>query len=117
MTNTKTCKDCLHCSVDDGDAFCTGMPWHYPFGGGRDKVALDKEECEHFLERRTPAIFNLIAESLETLAEKLVFVELIAEEDDGYVYRWRSTIFPNAFWYSETKAITATLERLKEVKK
>lgn len=110
---SKTCKDCLHCSVDDDEVLCSGMPWHYPFGGS-DTVTLDKEACEYFLERDELTVFDHITESVETLAEKLVYKELITEEDDGYVYRWRSTILPNDFWYDEDKAIAATLEELKK---
>ena len=62
-------------------------------------------------------VFDQITQSYETLAEKLVYEELITEESDGYVYRWRSTILPNDFWYSEEKAVAATVAKLKEVTK
>lgn len=62
-------------------------------------------------------VFDKITASPEVLAEKLVYRELITEEDDGYVYRWRSTILPNDFWYNDARAIAATVARLKEVEK
>lgn len=112
----KTCKDCLHCTVDNDEVLCVDMPWHYPFGG-EDRTELDKEACEYFLERPKKTIFDQITQSHETLAEKLVYEELITEESDGYVYRWRSTILPNDFWYSAEKAVAATVAKLKEVTK
>ena len=67
----KTCKDCLHCTIDGNEVLCVDMPWHYPFGG-EDRTELDKEACEHFLERDKPTLFDQITRSYETLAEKLV---------------------------------------------
>ena len=69
--------------------------------------------CPHFEEFKQ-TVFDKITASEEALAEKLVYEELITEEDDGYVYRWRSTILPNDFWYNEEKAIAATVEELKK---
>lgn len=60
------------------------------------------------------SVFARITVSPMILAKSLVYEELITEEDDGYVYRWRSTILPNDFWYSDEKAIMATLAELKK---
>ena len=115
--NTKTCKDCLNCSVDDGDVLCSGMLWHYPFGGS-DVVSLDKEACEHFLERKKPTVFDQITASPEVLAEKLVY-EIRSTDPvfGGTYYWWCSTIIPGEKWKKREEVFSATVEKLKEVTK
>ena len=124
--NKKTCKDCLHCSIEGADeAYCCGMPWHYPFGGS-DTVALDKEACGYFWERDKPTVFNRITTSPEVLAPQLVYVikQLFTisgtsrENPGGYEVKtkWFSTIIDGDF-DSGSEAIAATLARLKEVEK
>ena len=118
---SKTCKDCLHCSVDDDEVLCSGMPWHYPFGGS-DTVTLDKEACEYFLERET-TVFTEITASEEKLAEKLVYAikQIVTipstsiENPGGYEIqtKWYSTIVADEF-DSESEAIAATVEELKK---
>ena len=106
----KTCRDCFHCSIEGADeVYCCGMPWHYPFGGS-DTVTLDKEACEHFLERDKPTVFHQISASPEVLAEKLVYVGLF----DG-MWLWRSTLLPNKGFENKAEAIAATVAKLKEV--
>lgn len=75
------------------------------------------QRCEMFESKRRPkkTVFHQITASEETLAKQLVYREVITEEDDGYVYRWRSTIIPNDFWYDDAKALAATVAKLKEV--
>lgn len=105
--SSKTCKDCLHCSVDDGEAYCEGMPWHYPFGGS-DLVALDKEACERFLERRKPTVFDQITASPEVLA-----LELVTLDCDGW---WAYVgIGKRKTCQTREEAIAATVKALKEV--
>lgn len=109
----KTCKDCLHCSIESADeVYCSGMPWHYPFGGS-DIVTLDKEACEHFLERDKPTVFHRITASPEVLAEKLVY-HVKEKADSGTYNYWRSTISCDV-WLKKAEAIAATVARLKEV--
>lgn len=118
---SKTCKDCLHCSVDDDEVLCSGMPWHYPFGGS-DTVTLDKEACEYFLERET-TVFTEITANEEKLAEKLVYAikqfvtipSTSRENPGGYEIKtkWYSTIVADEF-DSESEAIAATVEELKK---
>lgn len=117
MMENKTCKDCLHCSIENTDeVYCTGMPWHYPFGGS-DTVSLDKEACEHFLERDEPTVFQRITASPEVLADKLVYTwGHLCHNGDVKIY-WKSTILPDAVFYSKYEAITATLEELNKVSK
>ena len=105
----KTCKDCLHCTVDGDEVLCVDMPWHYPFGG-QDRTELDKEACEHFLERDKPTLFDQITKTPETLAEKLVF-EIFCKEDPN-IKGWTSA-FTDVHETRE-EAITATVEKLKE---
>lgn len=97
--------------------WCGGMAVYLGFAG----VKYYCPHCEEILTEdeviNDMTVFEQITQSPETLAEKLVYEELITEEDDGYVYRWRSTILPNDFWYSEEKAIAATMVKLKEVMK
>ena len=112
--NKKTCKDCLHCTVDGDEVLCVDMPWHYPFGG-EDSTTLDKEACEHFLERPKKTIFDQITASYETLAEKLVYEESLIKPDGTYVCRYFSTIIQGGCWFNEEEAFDATVARLKEV--
>lgn len=109
----KTCKDCLHCTVDGDEVLCVDMPWHYPFGG-QDRTELDKEACKHFLERDKPTLFDQITKTPETLAPNFV-VEIITEHLTAkFVVGYRSTIIPGKIWKTETEAITATVAKLKE---
>lgn len=102
----KTCKDCLNCSIEDtNEVYCSGMPWHYPFGGS-DTVSLDKEACEYFLERREPTVFDRITASPDVLVESLVFWE------GGWTSRFIKFTTTN-----REEAIAATLEELNKVSK
>ena len=107
---SKTCKDCLHCSVDDDEVLCSGMPWHYPFGGS-DTVALDKEACEYFLERTRPTVFDRITNSPEVLAPNFVYHAMTDEYGRDY---WGSSLLAGRFWKTEPEAISATLAELKK---
>ena len=109
--NKKTCKDCLHCTVDGDEVLCVDMPSHYPFGG-EDRTTLDKEACEHFLERPKKTIFDQITASYETLAEKLVYIDGAQRVFNTI---WRSTLLPNKYWKTEAEAHVATVAKLKEV--
>ena len=109
-----TCKDCLHCSIENADeVYCSGMPWHYPFGGS-DTVTLDREACEHFLERDKPTLFDRIATTPETLAEKLVYKTICVAVNRVTYSCWKSTITDESYRTKE-EALAATVERLKEV--
>jgi hypothetical protein len=79
------------------------MPWHYLFGGS-DTVSLDKEACEHFLERDKPTVFDRITASPEVLAESLVFWE------GGWTSRFIKFTTTN-----REEAIAATVAKLREV--
>lgn len=109
----KTCKDCLHCTVDDDEVLCVDMPWHYPFGGN-DYTTLDKEACKYFLERPKKTIFDWITESPETLAEELVY--WVYDEDYGKC-GWTSNLMEEYLDKDYEKAIAATVAKLKEVTK
>lgn len=114
MSN-KTCKDCLHCSIENkNEVYCSDMPWHYPFGGS-DTTTLDKKVCEHFVERDKPTIFDHITQSYEMLAEKLVYEESLIKPDGTYVCRYFSTIIDGGCWLDEEEAISATIAKLKGV--
>lgn len=72
------------------------------------------------------SIFDHITESLEALAEKLVYCAeyktirpMYLEGKGGIVVAevWKSTIIPDATFSSEAEAIVATVAKLKEVKK
>lgn len=104
---SKTCKDCMYCSLEVSDkVYCSGMPWHYPFGGS-DTTTLDKEACKYFLERDKPTIFDHIIASEETLAEKLVFPLA-----DGW---WMSSIIDDGTRFAtREKAFSATVDALKK---
>lgn len=106
---SKTCKDCLHCSVDDDEVLCSGMPWHYPFGGS-DTVTLDKEACKYFLERDKQTVFDQITQSIETLAEEFVdtLYDRVACE-----YRYYSMLTAE-FYNSRDEAVAATIKELKK---
>lgn len=106
----KTCKDCLHCTVDSDEVLCVDMPWHYPFGGS-DSTTPDKEACDYFDERDKPTIFDRITESPETLAEKLVYID---GSQRVFNTIWRSTLLPNKYWKTEAEALAATVAKLKE---
>lgn len=108
----KTCKACLHCSVENkNEAYCSGMPWHYPFGGS-DTTALDKEACKYFLERDKPTIFHQITASPEVLAPNFVYFAM--EDEEGRDY-WGSSLLDGQFWKTEKEAFAATVKKLKEV--
>lgn len=109
----KTCKDCLHCSIEGADkVYCSGMPWHYPFGGS-DTVTLDKEACEHFLERDAPTLFDDITVSPEVLAEKFVIKEYNHFGGSSYI----SILLKGEDFYSYERAVAATVAKLKEPRK
>lgn len=125
----KTCKDCLHCTVDDDEVLCVDMPWHYPFGG-EDRTELDKEACEYFVERDKPTVFDRITASPETLAEKLVYKTAVEGQKTVYdrrgrgvgvrsyiYYVWKSSVTGDDTYTSEKEALAATVARLKEVLK
>ena len=120
----KTCRDCLHCSIDGADeVYCYGMPWHYPFGGS-DTVTLDKEACKHFLERDKPTVFHRITASPEVLAEKLVYqrnCKIIHQNDKStmeyWTYSWKSSVITGQSFETKAEAIAATVAKLKEVEK
>lgn len=107
----KTCKDCLHCTIDGDEVLCVDMPWHYPFGG-EDRTELDKEACEHFLERDKPTLFDQITRSYETLAEKLVVEYRHGVKD----YAYYSTVTCELY-NTKPEALAATVAKLKEVAK
>lgn len=107
-----TCKDCLHCSIEDADeVYCSGMPWHYPFGGS-DTTTLDREACEHFLERDKPTLFHRITASPEALAEKLVY----CEEPERFceAASWCSLLLGKVSYAKKAEAIAATVAKLNE---
>lgn len=107
MQYGQKCKDCLHCTVDGDEVLCVDMPWHYPFGGS-DSTTLDKEACEHFLEREQPTLFGLITKSPETLAQELVTLDC-----DGW---WAYIgIGKRKTYRTREEAIAATVAKLKEV--
>lgn len=109
----KTCKDCLHCTVDDDEVLCVDMPWHYPFGG-EDRTELDKEACEYFVERDKPTIFDLITQSPETLAENSVYVHVVGEEDEEKEYFF-ATPWTVELYETIEAAVAAAVAKLKEV--
>lgn len=127
MSN-KTCKDCLHCFIENkNEVYCVDMPWHYPFGGS-DSTTLDKEACEHFVERDKPTIFDHITQSYEMLAEKLVYKAAIEGRETVYDLRgrgvgvrscidyvWKSSVTGDDIYASEEEAFSATVAKLKEV--
>lgn len=116
---SKTCKDCLHCSIEDTDeVYCTGMPWHYPFGGS-DTVSLDKEACEHFLERDEPTVFDRITASSKALAEEFVEPYTCWGEDGQLETRWRTNFreLSGMLFDTREEAIAATLEELNKASK
>lgn len=106
----KTCKDCLHCTVDDRDVLCVDMPWHYPFGGS-DKTTFDKDACEYFIERKT-TVFDKITANEEALAEKLVYY--IEGKHSPFGRRWKSTLTGDVCYVNRSSALEATIEELKK---
>ena len=60
-------------------------------------------------------LFDRITASPETLAEKLVYDwGHLCHNGDIKIY-WKSTILPDAVFYSKSEAIAATVAKLKEV--
>lgn len=122
--NKKTCKDCLHCTVDDEDVLCVDMPWHYPFGGS-DTTTLDKDACEYFIERKT-TVFDKITANEEVLAEKLVYSSYTKKKLPLYNMKkwligyktvlhqvWRSSITDETY-SKKSEALAATMKELKK---
>lgn len=105
----KTCKDCLHCTVDGDEILCVDMPWHYPFGGS-DSTTPDKEACKYFVERDKPTLFDQITQSHETLAEKLVVEYRHGVKD----YAYYSTV-TYELYNTKSEALATTVAKLKEV--
>ena len=102
--NKKTCRDCLHCSIE---GHCFGMPWHYP-SGGSDITTLDKEACEHFLERDKPTVFRQITVSPEVLAKSLCGNVRVGCFSGYY------SMLTDRYYPSMEEAVAATLAKLKE---
>ena len=105
--------------MDEDEVFCSGMPWHYPFGGS-DAVTLDKEACEHFLEQGKPTVFDHITKSPEALAEKVVYLDGIGFTspfiDDAYfVGKEKDESREERYFKARDKAIAATIAKLNEV--
>ena len=109
--NNKTCKDCLHCTVDGDEVLCVDMPWHYPFGG-EDSTTLDKEACEHFLERDKPTLFDLVIKSPETLAENSVYVHVECNSDGEKEYFF-ATPWTDELYETIEAAVAAAVVKLK----
>ena len=109
----KTCKDCLHCTVDDDDVLCVDMPWHYPFGGS-DRTELDKEACEHFIERDKPTLFDMLTQSPEKLAKNSVYVHVVSNGDGEPEYFF-ATQWTGDLYETIEDAEAAALAKLKEV--
>jgi hypothetical protein len=74
------------------------------------------EECR-FEHKDHPSLFYRITESIEVLAEKLVYDwGHLCHNGDIKIY-WKSTILPDAVFCSKAEALTATVVKLKEVEK
>ena len=73
------------------------------------------ESCAHYKPKQT--VFQRITASPEVLAEKLVYDwGHLCHNGDVKIY-WKSTILPDAVFYSKSEAIEATLEELNKVSK
>lgn len=75
--------------------------------------------CESFLNtvngKSKQTVFDSVTASPAVLADKLVYDwGHLCHNGDVKIY-WKSTILPDAVFYSKYEAIAATLEELKEV--
>lgn len=64
--------------------------------------------------QQKPTVFDRITESVETLAEKLVYKKIHSLPYDQVSIIWRSTLISHKEFYSESEAIAATVEELKK---
>lgn len=120
---SKTCRDCFHFygvaeDMNGEVGMCDLQSSEYPNYKVAGGTACDKFNAQ--------TVFDRITASPEVLAEKLVFCAeyktirpMYVEGKGGIVVAeiWKSTIIPEATFSSESEAIAATVERLKEVVK
>lgn len=69
-------------------------------------------DTEEFKEQ---TVFHSITQSPEALAETLVYQFIAYDRHGLFVSCWRSVLTGNIEYYKESEALTATLEKLKEV--
>jgi hypothetical protein len=95
------CRDCRACKYIDGKAWCACR--------AKDISDVDPK-CDCF-RRKRPTVFQQITASLEVLAEKLVYSEML-----DYCYEeWYSTLFSDKVFGTKSEAISATVAKLGEV--
>jgi hypothetical protein len=99
MSN-KTCGECRYFEPDDISAYCEVV-----------KIICDDKApaCKAFEPK--PTVFQQITESPEVLAEKLVYCVFNAWGES----HWKSTVIGEKKFPTLTKAIAATVAKLKEV--
>jgi hypothetical protein len=74
---------------------------------------LFERGCQHFEESKQTG-FDHITQSVETLAEKLVYHIYLTDCMQRKRSYWRSTFFPCNNFATKEKAIAATIEALKK---
>lgn len=101
MSDTKYCKDCKNINCPEGRVNCK---------------YLDAIACAFYRDTQ-PTLFDRITASPDVLVEKLVYDwGHLCHNGDVKIY-WKSTILPDAVFYSKSEAIAATLEELNKVSK
>jgi hypothetical protein len=74
-------------------------------------TTADTEACDYF---ERPTVFDHITESVEALAEKLVYHIYLTDCLQRKRSYWRSTFFPCNNFATKEKAIVATVAELKK---
>ncbi len=78
----------------------------------------ETQACHNFMPKGKTTVFDRLISSPEVLAKVLVFCNVTVREHPGGVELtkgWYSTIIRKKVWSNEEEAISATVEKLKEV--
>lgn len=84
------------------------------------RVILTAEGLK-LIDEKKPTVFDKITESVEALAEKLVYrqnCKMIHQNDkctlEYWTYSWKSSVIPGQSFEKKEEAIAATLEELRK---
>ena len=59
-------------------------------------------------------VFDHIMQSVENLADKLVYEATTCDSDGHILFGYKTTLIPNGFWINKSEAITAIIKELKK---
>ncbi len=97
------CSKCRYAIQDVSEMFCMYRKLHT-----NDGLFVN---CHCFSKK---SLFHHLTQSPEVLAEKLVYSFPFVDREGQVIIAWYSSI-EDGRWFTKAEAITATLEKLKEV--